>query len=59
MTILILPLGACIEIATGLMSFIISGTVMPLGVYNETALGVWVHISRDSNNIATGHPLDI
>ena len=39
MTILILPLGACMEIATGLMSFIISGTVMPLGVYNETATG--------------------
>ena len=37
MTILILPLGTCIEIATGLMSFIISGTVMSLGVYNETA----------------------
>ena len=39
MTILILPLGACIEIATGLTSFIISGTVMPMGVYNETAPG--------------------
>ena len=39
MTILILPLDACIEIATGLMRFIISGTVMPMGVYNETATG--------------------
>ena len=39
MTILILPLGVCVEIAPGLMSFIISGTVMPLGVYNETAIG--------------------
>ena len=39
LTVLILPLGACIEIATELMSFTISGTVMPLGVYNETAPG--------------------
>ena len=39
MTIVILPLGACFEIATGLMSFIISGSVIPLGVYNETATG--------------------
>ena len=39
MTLLILPLGARIEIATGLMSFINSGTLMPLGVYNETATG--------------------
>ena len=27
------------EIATGLMISIISGTVMPLGVYNEKATG--------------------
>ena len=33
------PLGAYIETATGLMSFIISETLMPLGVYNETATG--------------------
>ena len=34
-----IALGACIEIATRLISFIISGTVMPLGVYNETPTG--------------------
>ena len=34
-----LSLGACIEIATGLMSFVILGTVIQLGVYNETATG--------------------
>ena len=39
MTILILLLGVCIEIATELISFIISETVMPLGGYNETATG--------------------
>ena len=39
MTILILPLGTCIKIATGSMSFIILGTVMPLGVHSETANG--------------------
>ena len=39
MTILILPLGVCIEIATGLMSSTVSGTVIPLGVYNKTVTG--------------------
>ena len=39
MTILILLLGVCIEIATELISFIISETVMPLGGYNERATG--------------------
>ena len=39
MTILILPLETCIEIATGLMSFKISGTIMPQAVYNQTATG--------------------
>ena len=57
MPILILALGACIEIGTGLMSFIISGTVMPLCVYNETAAGRMGSISREWINIATGHPL--
>ena len=55
MTILILPLGTCIEIGTGLMSFIISGTVMPLCVYNETVTGRMSCISREWINIATGH----
>ena len=60
MTILILPLGVSIEIATGLMSFIVSGTVMPLGEYSEREpLCVWVQISRDCINIATEHPLGI
>ena len=41
-TMLILPLDAFIEIATGRMSFIISGTalILPLGVCDETATGV-------------------
>ena len=40
-TMLILPLGAFIEIATGHMSFIISGTalILPLGVCDDTATG--------------------
>ena len=60
MTILILPLGVSIEIAIGLMSFIVSGTVMPLGEYSEREpLCVWVQISRDCINIATEHPLGI
>ena len=38
---LILPLDAFIEIATGRISFIISGTalILPLGVCDETATG--------------------
>ena len=60
MTILILPLGVSIEIAIGLMSFIVSGTVMPLGEYSEREPRcVWVQISRDCINIATEHPLGI
>ena len=40
-TMLILPLDAFIEIGTGCMSFIISGTalILPLGVCGETATG--------------------
>ena len=40
-TMLILSLDAFIEIATGRMSFIISGTalILPLGVCDETATG--------------------
>ena len=38
---LILPLDACVEIATERMSYIISGTALalPLGVCDETAVG--------------------
>ena len=54
-TMLLLPLGAFIEIATGRMSFIITGTalILALGLCNETASGVWVYISRDYINTAT------
>ena len=40
-TMLILPLDVFVEIATGCMSFIISGTasILPLGVCDETATG--------------------
>ena len=40
-TMLILSLDSFIEIATGRMSFIISGTalILPLGVCDETATG--------------------
>ena len=37
-TISILPLGVCIEIATGLMSLYFQG-IMPLGVYIEAPTG--------------------
>ena len=59
MTILILPLGVCIEITTGHMSLTVSGTLIPLGVYKRQSLDVWVHYSRDCINIATGRPLSI
>ena len=41
-TMLILPLDACIEIATGSMSFIISETalILQLGACDETGRGV-------------------
>ena len=60
MTILILPLGACIKIATGLVSFHNFMDRNATGVYTERQpLGEWVHISRDCINIATGNPLGI
>ena len=54
-TMLILPLDAFIEIATGRMSFIILGTalILPLGLCDETATGRSMYLDYNHIQIAT------